>query len=123
MIDLDAIFCDPERSPRPVVTPSVPTNQEWVRQATLSSGRQLLYRLWGAGYTVQLVKSDSNPTGFVIIPIGPITPRQELLAEYEAHHDAAVMELVEACRACGIDPLHWHELVSIIVAKSGESQS
>ena len=88
-----------------------------------SPGRRLLHSLWDTGYRIQLVKSDSNPTGFVIIPIGPITPRQELLAEYEAHHDAAVMELLEACKVGSIDPLRWHEVVSKIVAKSGESQS
>ena len=88
-----------------------------------SPGRRLLDSLWDAAYRIQLVKSDSNPTRFMIIPIGPITPSQELLAEYEAHHDAAVMELLEACRFCGIDPLRWHEVVSTIVAKSGEAQS
>ena len=80
-----------------------------------SPGRRLLDSLWDAAYRIQLVKSDSNPTRFMIIPIGPITPSQELLAEYEAHHDAAVRELVEACTVGGIDPLRWHEAVDLLI--------
>lgn len=96
-----------------------PSNQQGEREEKDNShGRRLLYALWDAGYCIQLAKSDSSPTGYVIIPLGPIRPTPALLALYEAHHDAAVRELLEACTVGGIDPLRWHEAVDTLVTAS-----
>jgi len=81
-------------------------------------GRDLLYALWGAGYSLKLVRSTSNPTGYAIIPVGTTSPSRELLALYDAHHDQAVALLVDTCRRVGIAPEHWHRWVEKIAANS-----
>lgn len=75
-------------------------------------GRQLLHALWDCGYSLTLERSTANPGGYVLIPLGDASPPADLLALYDAHHQAAVALLVEACDTLGLDPLRWHEVAA-----------
>jgi len=96
-IDFDAIFRN-----QPPGGPS--TSGE--RHSTFA-GRQLLYALWSAGYSLKLVPSKASGTGYVIMPMGGASPGEEGMALYDAHHDSAVALLLEACRLLKIDPVNW----------------
>ena len=85
-------------------------------------GQQLLHALWDCGYSIRLERSTTNPTGYVIIPIGEATPPPDLLEAFEAHHDDAVALLIEACHVLGVDPLRWQEAVDQFEARKIEAE-
>lgn len=86
--------------------------------ADSDGGRRLLYALWDAGYSLQLVASEFNPTGYVILPVGAISPSEELIRLYDAFHDQAVALFVETCHFAGIPPEEWASWAAQVAARS-----
>ncbi|MEJ5341580.1 MAG: hypothetical protein WHT09_08420 [Thermogutta sp.] len=112
-IDLDALFRGATDYTAPVEEHPTASGVD-----RLDGGRRLLYALWDAGYSLQLVASEFNPTGYVILPVGAISPSEELIRLYDAFHDQAVALFVETCHFAGIPPEEWASWAAQVAARS-----
>jgi len=85
-------------------------------------GWLLLHKLWEAGYSLRLQRSEYGP-GYVLMPTGAPTQTVDfpsLFELYDTYHDVAVALLLDACRLLRIDPVDWPKAVERFVKESAQ---